>query len=58
MLPGYTPGEGTPGTHWAGGWVGPSAGMDTEAGRKFFRLCRGWNTSLPVVQSVVRHYID
>jgi hypothetical protein len=23
-----TPGERTPGTHWIGGWVGPSAGQD------------------------------
>jgi hypothetical protein len=26
----FTPGEGTPGTHWTGGWVGPRAGLDTE----------------------------
>jgi hypothetical protein len=29
--PRYTPGERTPGTHWTGGWVGPRAGLDTEA---------------------------
>jgi hypothetical protein len=23
-----TPGEGAPGTHWIGGWVGPDAGPD------------------------------
>jgi hypothetical protein len=27
----FSPGERTPGTHWAGGWVGPKAGLDTEA---------------------------
>jgi hypothetical protein len=31
------PGERTPGTHWTGLWVGPRAGLDTEAGRKI--LC-------------------
>jgi hypothetical protein len=25
------PGESTPGTHCTGGWVGPRAGLDTEA---------------------------
>jgi hypothetical protein len=24
----FTPGERAPGTHWIGGWVGPSAGLD------------------------------
>jgi hypothetical protein len=24
----FTPGEGAPGTHWIGGWVNPSAGLD------------------------------
>jgi hypothetical protein len=27
----FTPGERTPGTHCTGGWVGPRAGLDTEA---------------------------
>jgi hypothetical protein len=26
--------KGPPGTHWIGGWVGLSAGLDTEAGGK------------------------
>jgi hypothetical protein len=30
--PRFTPGERTPGTHYTGGWVGPRAGLDTEAG--------------------------
>jgi hypothetical protein len=30
----FIPGERTPGTHWTGGWVGPIAGLDTEAGGK------------------------
>jgi hypothetical protein len=24
----FTPGEGTPGTDWIGGWVGPRVGLD------------------------------
>jgi hypothetical protein len=27
----FSPGERTPGTHWTGSWVGPRAGLDTEA---------------------------
>jgi hypothetical protein len=27
----FTPGERTAGTHCTGGWVGPRAGLDTEA---------------------------
>jgi hypothetical protein len=34
--PRFTPGEKTPGTHWTGGWVGPTAGLDTEARGKIF----------------------
>jgi hypothetical protein len=29
--PHFSPGERTPGTHRTGGWVGPRAGLDTEA---------------------------
>jgi hypothetical protein len=39
----FTPGERTPGNHSVGGWVGPRAGLDTEAREKFLRLCRGSN---------------
>jgi hypothetical protein len=35
-----------PGTHFTGGWVGPRAGLDTEARGKI--LCRGSNPALPV----------
>jgi hypothetical protein len=31
----FTPKERAPGTHWVGGWVGPSAGLDTVSKRKF-----------------------
>jgi hypothetical protein len=40
-----TLGERTPCTHWTGGWVGPRAGLDADAGRKFLSLCRGSNPS-------------
>jgi len=34
-LPGrLTPGEGASGTHWLGGWLGPTAGLDAVAKRK------------------------
>jgi hypothetical protein len=31
VAPRFTPGERTTGTHWTRGWVGPRAGLDTEA---------------------------
>jgi hypothetical protein len=52
------PGDTTPGTHCAGGWVGPRAGLDIEDTGKILCPCRGSNLDRPVVQSVVSHYID
>jgi hypothetical protein len=49
-------GEKTPGTHCTGGWVGPRAGLDTEATGEILCPCRGSNSDRPVVQPVVRHY--
>jgi hypothetical protein len=46
----------TPGTHCTGGWVGPRAGLDTEARGKIFFPRRRLNPDRPVVQPVVRHY--
>jgi hypothetical protein len=46
----------TPGTHCTGGWVGPRAGLDTEARGKILCPCRVSNSDRPVVQPVVRHY--
>jgi hypothetical protein len=54
--PRFTPEERTPGTHCTGGWVGPRAGLDTEARGKILCPCRGSNPDRPVVQPVVRHY--
>jgi hypothetical protein len=50
------PGERNPGTHCTGGWLGPRAGLDTEARGKILCPCRGTNPDRPVVQSVARHY--
>jgi hypothetical protein len=55
--PRFSPGERTPGTHCTGGWVGPSAGLDTEARGKILRLCRRSNLDHPVVQPVARHWL-
>jgi hypothetical protein len=33
------PHERAPGTHWLGGWLGPRAGLDTEARGKILSLC-------------------
>jgi hypothetical protein len=44
--------------HWIGGWVGPSAGLDSEVRVKILCLCRRSNLDCPVVQSVSRHYTD
>jgi hypothetical protein len=43
----------TLGNRWRGGWVGPTAGLDTE--EKSFASAGDWT---PVVHSVVKHYID
>jgi hypothetical protein len=34
----FTPGNIALGTHWIGGWVGPSAGLDDVEKRKFLTL--------------------
>jgi hypothetical protein len=52
------PGKGPPRTHCTGGWVGPRAGLDTEARGKILCLCWVSNLDRLVVQSVARHYTD
>jgi hypothetical protein len=42
-LPRFTPGERTSGTHCTGGWVGPRAGLDTEARGKILCPRQGSN---------------
>jgi hypothetical protein len=43
----FTPGERTPGTQCTGGWVGPRAGLDTEARGKILCPHRGSNPGRP-----------
>jgi len=46
--PGYfTPRERAPGTHWIGGWVGPSASLDAMEKRKIPSPCWESNPGLP-----------
>jgi hypothetical protein len=45
--PRLSAGESTPGTYCTGGWVGPRAGLDTEAIGKILCLCRGSNLDSP-----------
>jgi hypothetical protein len=52
------PREKDPGTHCTGGWVGPTAGLDTVARGKILCLCRGTNLIARFVQPVARHYTD
>jgi hypothetical protein len=52
------PGERIPGIHCTGGWVGPRAGLDTEARGKILCPCWVSNPDCPVVQFLVRHYTD
>jgi hypothetical protein len=54
--PRFTPGERTHGIHCTGGWVGPRAGLDSEARGKILCPRRGSNPDRPVVQPVLRHY--
>jgi hypothetical protein len=43
----FTPGERAPVTHWLGGWVGPTAGLDAVELRKISCLCRESNPGRP-----------
>jgi hypothetical protein len=51
--PRFTTGEGTPGTHCTGGWVGPTASLDAQATEKIFAPAED-RISVPVV----RHKTD
>jgi hypothetical protein len=55
--PRFSPGQRNPGTHCTGGWVGPRAGLDTEARGKIVSPLPG-NLGRPVVQPVARHSTD
>jgi hypothetical protein len=47
QLDNLTPRESAPGTHCAGGWVGPRAGLDATEGRKMSYACRESNFGRP-----------
>jgi hypothetical protein len=49
------PGEGAPGTHWIGGWVGPRADLNAMDKRKF---CASTGSRTPTVKLVASRYID
>jgi hypothetical protein len=46
----FTHREGTPGTHWIGGWVGPRAVLDAVVKRKISSPCRESNSRTLIVQ--------
>jgi hypothetical protein len=50
-------GERAPETHWIGGWVDPSAGLDDMEKWKFFTL-PGLELQPSVVQPVASRYTD
>jgi hypothetical protein len=47
-----------PGTHWVGGWVDPTVGLDTVVKRKIPSPRRESNPDHPIVQPVASRYID
>jgi hypothetical protein len=55
LRPQFTAGEGTPGTNFIGGWVGPRAGWAQRVEKKS-SFSVGYQT--PVAQSSGSHYID
>jgi hypothetical protein len=52
------PRERSPGTHWIGGWVGPSAFLDAMVRRKTSSPCRESSPRTPIVQPVAQRYTD
>jgi hypothetical protein len=54
----FTPRERSSGTHWIGGWVGPSAVLDAVVKRKIPSPRRESNPRTPIVQSVAQRYTD
>jgi hypothetical protein len=54
----FTPREGTPGTHWIGGWVGPRAVLDVVVKRKIPNPCQELNPRTLIVQPVAQNYAN
>jgi hypothetical protein len=52
------PGEGAPGIHWIGGWVGPRVILDTVSKRKIPSPCQEFKSKYPIVQPIISHYND
>jgi hypothetical protein len=58
-LPGrFTPREKAPGTLWIGGWVGPTAVLNTVVKRKIPSPLRQSNPRTPIVQPVAQRYTN
>jgi hypothetical protein len=53
----FIPEEGSPGTHWIGGWVDPRAGLD-DLEKRIFLVIPGLNSDSSVVQPVASRYTD
>jgi hypothetical protein len=51
------PGERAPDTHWIGGWVDPTAGLDDLEKRKFLTLL-GLELQPSVIQPIASHYTN
>jgi hypothetical protein len=51
----YTPRDMAALTHWTGGWVGPSVGLDAVEQEKSLATA---SNRAPAVQSVARHYTN
>jgi hypothetical protein len=54
--PRFSPRERTLGTHCTGGWVGPRAGLDTEATEKILSPLLGIEPRSPALKSNFTHY--
>jgi hypothetical protein len=54
----FTPKEGSPGTHWIGGWVGPRAALDAVVKRKIPSPRQESNPTTPIVQPVAQRYTN
>jgi hypothetical protein len=56
LQPLYPPKERAPVTHWIGGWVSPSVGLDAVVKREITSPFRVSNPPLPIIQPVAQLY--
>jgi hypothetical protein len=54
----FIPSERAPGTHWIGGWVGPTAILDAVVKRKIPSPHRESNPRISIVHPVAQRYTD